>query len=125
MDNMTIDEKRQYVERIDNKAKAEGISNKHAARKLGLHEWKYYQFKNDIKRNNAEALSEKPQEKPSGPVKITLMVTEQAYQYLIQEGNDFALDPEIVAQMILHNAIMKGVKNNGKALSHNMGNNDN
>lgn len=124
MDNMTIEEKRQYVERIDNKAKAEGISNKHAARKLGLHEWKYYQFKNDIKRNNAPALSEKIQEN-TGPVKITLLVTAQAYHYLVTEGNDFALDPEVVAQMILHNAIMKGVKNNGKAISHDMGDHDN
>jgi hypothetical protein len=124
MDNLTAEEKRQYIERIDQKAKAEGISNKHAARKLGLHEWKYYQYKNDLKVNKAATSAEKQQEK-SGPVKISVLVTAQAYHYLVTEGNDFALDPEIVAQMILHNAIMKGVKNNGKALSHDMGNNDN
>lgn len=123
MDNLTLEEKRQYIERIDNKAKAEGISNKHAARKLGLHEWKYYQYKNDIKRSNAPTEAEKEQEN-TGPVKITLLVTEQAYHYLKTEAEDFALEPEVVAQMMLHHAVMKGVKNNGKALSHSMGNND-
>lgn len=115
MDNMTIAQKQDYVDRIDNKAKAEGISNKHAARKLGLHEWKYYQFKNDIKRSNAPTSAEKPQEN-TGPVKIALLVTAQAYSYLRTEGEDFALDPEVVAQMILHNAIMKGVKERQTAI---------
>lgn len=106
---ITLQEKKDYVARIDNKAKGEGISNKYAARKLGLNEWKYYQFKNDIKRSIASTEAEKPQEN-SGPVKITLLVTAQAYSYLKGEGDDFALEPEVVAQMLLHNAIMKGVK---------------
>lgn len=112
MDTMTIEEKRAYVERIDNKAKAEGISNKHAARKLGLHEWKYYQYKNDIKRNNAPP---EPEKDDQNPVKITISVTAQAYHFLKTEADDFALTPEIVGQMMLHHAIMKSSREkNGK-----------
>ncbi|HEY9758993.1 MAG TPA: hypothetical protein V6C97_27740 [Oculatellaceae cyanobacterium] len=115
MDNMTIDEKRQYVERIDNKAKAEGISNKHAARKLGLHEWKYYQYKNDIKRSNRPTESENNND---APVKITISVTSQAYNFLKAEADDFALSPEIVGQMMLHHAIMKASREkNGKEVT--------
>jgi hypothetical protein len=106
LEQLTIDEKRAYIARIDDKAKADGISNKHAARKLGLHEWKYYQFKNDIKRAVIEPKQTR-QDAEIYPVKLTISVTEQAYSYLKAEAGDFALEPYIVAQMMLHHAIMK------------------
>lgn len=109
MDTMTNDQKRAYIDRIDAKAKEDNISVKHAARKLSLKDWKYYQYKNDIKRNIVPTLPEKDQEN-TGPVNISVLVTAQAYQYLKNEAQDFAIEPAIVAQLLLHHAIMKGVR---------------
>lgn len=115
MEQLTIEEKRAYIDRIDQKAKAEGISNKHAARKLGLHEWKYYQYKNDLKKYTLPPQVEKPGE---DPVKITIMLTKQAYDYISNEAKDFALAPEVVAQMMLHHAVMKSSrKKNGEEVT--------
>lgn len=96
------------MKRIDDKAQQEGISNKHACRKLGLHEWKYYTYKNDIKHDTLKQQRPELDHEPAmTEVSISITLTKQAYDYLKAEASDFALEPAIVAQMMLHHAIMK------------------
>lgn len=96
------------MKRIDEKAQQEGISNKHACRRLGLHEWKYYTYKNDIKHAQArQPVVQVDEVAPMNEVSITITLTKQAYDYLKTEASDFALEPYVVAQMMLHHAIMK------------------
>lgn len=108
METLTIDEKKAYVKRIDDKAQQDNISNKHACRRLGLHEWKYYQYKNDVRRAEAkQPAASVEQDAAMNEVAITITLTKQAYEYLKTEAADFALEPATVGQLMLHHAIMK------------------
>jgi hypothetical protein len=143
----TDDEKRTYIQRIDKKAYDENIPLKLAARKLGLKDWRYWKYKNDLKQSERDTggaplgrlpVSERattqnervnisPTSAASGPaveivnerptVNISFDVTADVYEQLVKKASVYALSPSIIAKIILHDAVRKNGVGGGKSES--------
>lgn len=107
----TNQEKADYIARIDNKAKVDNISIKHAARKLGLKDWRYWVYKNDLKASEYPAAagsrtSVQPPELDQ-PVNISFNVSHDVWVKLEAQAALYATQPAYIAQIILHDAVRK------------------
>lgn len=107
MEQLTIEEKMLYVGRIDSKAKADNISIKHAARKLGLKEWRYFQYQNEIK---AVRQAKKQPEQPQA-IGISFTVAPDVWKILEERAAKYQVQPAIIAQILLHDAVRKPGQN--------------
>ena len=131
---ISVAEKKTYVERIDKKALQENISIKHAARALGLKDWRYWAYKNDIKRSersiHPSEASPKDGQLPAGQVdhgvngatptrhNISFDISQDVYDALVKRADGYATEPALIAKIILHDAVRKGVSSN---VPHNGG----
>lgn len=112
----TNQEKADYIARIDNKAKVDNISIKHAARKLGLKDWRYWVYKNDLK-ESARADPDRAQKirvaqedqhaQEDQPVNISFNVSHDVWVKLEAQAALYATQPAYIAQIILHDAVRK------------------
>lgn len=107
----TNQEKADYIARIDSKAKVDNISIKHAARKLGLKDWRYWVYKNDLKASEypaaAGSRTSVPPTQEDKPVNISFSVAPDVWAKLEDQAKQYATQPAYIAQIILHDAVRK------------------
>lgn len=111
---LTVEEKKAYVERIEKKARDENVTIKHAAQKLGCKVWSYYKYKADVKRLDTnrsglktDTVQNGTMEKhgPPMPISITFNIAPDVAAYLEKEANGYATEPDLVAQLLLHDCV--------------------
>jgi hypothetical protein len=104
-------EKQAYIQRIDKKALEENLPLKLAAKKLGLKDWRYWKYKNELKGANIS-----PASVASGPAVeivsdrpkvVTIQVAKDVYDKLLERSERYATDPDTIAKIILHDAVRK------------------
>lgn len=106
----TKQEKIDYIARIDKKALEENLSLKHAAKKLGLKDWRYWAYKNDLKHDQivpAKNPESVPQAKQDQAVNISFNVAPDVWTKLEEQAKQYATQPAYIAQIILHDAVRK------------------
>lgn len=111
MEPITVEEKRQYIERIDKKALDENLPLKLAAKKLGLKDWRYWQYKKELKKDQPVIT---PDMIRPDSIELTITIRREAMDLLKARADKYALRPDIIAQIILHDAIMKTGQQNGQ-----------
>lgn len=112
MNGLTLEQKKDYVERIEKKARDENVSFKQASQRLGNKIWHFYKYKaeiaaierqtaRDIKRTDSEAGAVES----VSPVRLEISVSETVMKYLETQAESYALEPAIVAQLLLHDCV--------------------
>lgn len=122
MVELTFDEKKAYCERIEKKAREENVSFKHASQKLGFKVWAYYKYKADVRRMEREQQPVNSVKSPdnsgasgagavrAGPVNLSISVSDTVMCYLEKQADAYAFEPDIVAQILLHDCVNQKLK---------------
>ncbi|HEY9758867.1 MAG TPA: hypothetical protein V6C97_27105 [Oculatellaceae cyanobacterium] len=111
---ITDSEKQAYIDRIDKKALDENLPLKLAAKKLGLKDWRYWKYKNELKRDPTSKPVITPDMIRPDSIELTITIRREAMDILKARADKYALRPDIIAQIILHDAIMKNGQQNGQ-----------
>lgn len=113
----TLQEKMEYVKQVDDYVSGRGVTISDALAALGKASSFYYKYKNDIKRTGFGAglassfekfeKREEQRGEVSSNVFLSIELTDMAFKRLKVRADNYAIKPEYVASILLHDAISK------------------
>lgn len=114
---VTLQEKMEYVKQVEDYVSSKGVTISDALAALDKVSSIYYRFKNDIKRAGFGAGLASSFEKfekrdgrrgeVSSNVFLSIELTDEAFKRLKVRADNYAIKPEYVASILLHDAISK------------------
>ncbi len=110
---LTLDEKKELVEKVKELSKSEKIGIKEACNRLNTPFWKYYGALKSIKKGNKKAKAEAKAvavSPASGELKVEMTLKGEAARIVREYADAYNVEPEVVCKILLIDALKEKKK---------------